>query len=64
MLARSKNGEGTLTIGEDNTRLWYEFEAPDTQAGRDLMENIRLGNVFRGMQILAAVASAELGIIP
>lgn len=45
VLARSKNGEGTLTLGSDTTGLWYEFEAPDTQAGRDLMENIRLGNV-------------------
>lgn len=45
VLARSKNGEGTLAIGQDDTGLYYEFEAPDTQAGRDLMENIRLGNV-------------------
>lgn len=27
-------------------------------------ENIRLGNVFRGMQILAAVAAANLGMVP
>lgn len=45
VLARSKNGEGTLAIGQDDVGLFYEFEAPDTQAGRDLMENIRLGNV-------------------
>jgi uncharacterized protein len=45
ILARSKNGAGTLTLGTDETGLFYEFEAPDTQAGRDLMENIRLGNV-------------------
>jgi HK97 family phage prohead protease len=45
VLARSKGGEGTLTIGQDTTGLWYEFDAPDTQTGRDLMENIRLGNV-------------------
>jgi len=45
ILARSKNGEGTLRMGVDGTGLWYEFDAPDTQAGRDLMENIRLGNV-------------------
>jgi len=29
----------------DDVGLRYEFEAPDTQAGRDLVENIRLGNV-------------------
>ena len=45
VLARSKGGQGTLTLGTDETGLWYEFEAPDTQAGRDLLENIRLGNV-------------------
>lgn len=45
ILARSKNGEGTLTIGSDATGLFYEFAPPDTQAGRDLIENIRLGNV-------------------
>lgn len=45
ILARSKNGEGTLRISTDNVGLFYEFEAPDTQAGRDLVENIRLGNV-------------------
>jgi HK97 family phage prohead protease len=45
ILARSKNGIGTLTLGTDDIGLFYEFEAPDTQAGRDLIENIRLGNV-------------------
>lgn len=45
VLARSKGGTGTLSIGTDETGLWYEFEAPDTHVGSDLMENIRLGNV-------------------
>jgi hypothetical protein len=45
ILARSKAGEGTLRIGEDETGLWYEFEAPDTQAGRDLMESLRRGDI-------------------
>lgn len=45
ILARSKAGEGTLRIGEDATGLWYEFEAPDTQAGRDLMESLRRGDI-------------------
>jgi len=45
VLARSKNGEGTLSLSTDETGLRYEFDAPDTQAGRDLIENIRLGNV-------------------
>jgi HK97 family phage prohead protease len=45
ILARSKNGEGTLTIGTDETGLWYEFEAPDTTAGRDLMESLKRGDI-------------------
>jgi len=45
ILARSKDGEGTLKLSLDDVGLRYEFEAPDTQAGRDLVENIRLGNV-------------------
>jgi HK97 family phage prohead protease len=45
ILARSKNGEGTLTIGTDDTGLFYEFDAPDTQAGRDLTESLRRGDI-------------------
>lgn len=45
ILARSKAGEGTLRIGQDETGLWYEFDAPDTQAGRDLMESIKRGDI-------------------
>jgi len=35
----------TLEIGTDEKGLWYRFEAPNTTAGNDLVENIRLGNV-------------------
>jgi len=45
ILARSKNGTGTLTLGTDERGLWYEFEAPDTQAGRDLMVSLQRGDV-------------------
>ena len=45
ILARSKNGNGTLKIGTDAIGLWYEFEAPDTQAGRDLLTSIDRGDV-------------------
>lgn len=45
ILARSRNGEGTLKLGVDDTGLWYEFEAPDTQSGRDLMTSIQRGDV-------------------
>jgi uncharacterized protein len=45
ILARSKNGRGTLRIGIDDTGLWYQFAAPDTSYGRDLLESIRRGDV-------------------
>lgn len=45
ILARSKAGNGSLTIGTDDTGLFYEFEAPDTRAGNDLLESIRRGDI-------------------
>jgi HK97 family phage prohead protease len=45
ILARSKNGEGSLRIGTDETGLFYEFDAPNTRAGDDLLESIRRGDV-------------------
>jgi len=45
ILARSKNGEGSLRIGTDDVGLWYEFEAPDTQVGRDLVTSLKRGDV-------------------
>lgn len=45
ILARSKNGVGTLKIGVDATGLWYEFEAPDTQVGNDLLVSLRRGDI-------------------
>ena len=45
ILARSKNGQGTLQIGVDEVGLWYQFEAPDTQAGRDLIVSLRRGDI-------------------
>lgn len=45
ILARSKNGVGTLKIGVDNVGLYYEFEAPDTQVGNDLLVSMRRGDI-------------------
>ena len=45
ILARSKGGEGSLKLGVDDIGLWYEFEAPDTQAGRDLMRSLERGDI-------------------
>ena len=35
----------TLTLEVDEKGLKYEFEAPNTTAGNDLLENVRLGNI-------------------
>jgi HK97 family phage prohead protease len=45
ILARSKGGEGSLKLGVDAVGLWYEFEAPDTQVGRDLVTSLERGDV-------------------
>lgn len=45
ILARSKNGEGTLDLAVDEVGLRYEFEIPDTSAGRDLHESLKRGDV-------------------
>jgi HK97 family phage prohead protease len=45
VLARSKDGKGTLKLGVDSTGLWYEFEAPNTTVGNDLLELVRRGDI-------------------
>lgn len=45
VLARSKNGTGSLTLEEDEKGLKYRFEAPKTALGDELLENIRRGEV-------------------
>lgn len=35
----------TLTLSVDDTGLRYEFEAPNTTAGRDLLESLKRGDV-------------------
>lgn len=45
ILARSKNGQGTLELFVDDKGLGYRFEIPDTTAGRDLATNMDLGNI-------------------
>jgi HK97 family phage prohead protease len=42
-LARTKSG--TLEIGLDARGLTYEFEAPDTQIGRDLVVSLERGDI-------------------
>lgn len=45
VLARSRYGEGTLHLELREDGLYYEFEAANTQAGDELLEHIRRGEI-------------------
>lgn len=45
VLARLNGSTNSLKVGVDETGLWYEFDAPNTTAGNDLLENLRLSLV-------------------
>lgn len=45
ILARSKNGTGTLSLEIDETGLKYTFEAPKTALGDEVLEGIRRGDI-------------------
>ena len=45
ILARSKNGAGTLSYGVDDKDVWFEFEAPDTVDGDKALELVRRGDI-------------------
>ncbi len=45
VLARSKYGEGSLTLIVDEKGLKYEFDAPNTALGDELLEGIRRGDI-------------------
>ena len=45
ILARSKEGTGSLHLSVDNKGLKYRFEAPKTALGEELLENLRRGEI-------------------
>lgn len=45
ILARCKNGNGTLQLSIDEKGLYYEFEAPKNIYGEMLLEHIRRGEI-------------------
>ena len=45
VLARSKYGQGSLTLTIDEKGLKYEFDAPNTALGDELIEGIRRGDI-------------------
>lgn len=46
MLARWRNGEGTLRLELREDGLFFEFEAPDTTLGNDILYHVRNGNYY------------------
>ncbi len=45
ILARSKEGTGSLFLSVDDKGLKYRFEAPKTALGEELLENLRRGEI-------------------
>ena len=45
VLARSRNGEGTLEIRNEDDGLHFAFDAPNTTRGNDLLELVRRGDI-------------------
>ncbi len=45
MLARSKYGQGTLTLSVDEVGVKYSFEAPKTATGNEALELIKRGDI-------------------
>jgi hypothetical protein len=45
VLARSNKGNGTLKISVDDNGVHYDFEAPKTTLGEDLLESISRGDI-------------------
>ncbi len=54
----ARRSGGTLELSEDAKGLFFRMRVPDTQAARDLIENIRHGNIS-GMSIGFVVQREE-----
>ena len=59
LLARSVNGEGTLKLYIDERGLAFEFEAPNTTVGNDVLELVRRGDL-RGCSFAFTVDEADV----
>lgn len=46
-LARFKQGEGTLHLTVDDKGVFFQFEAPNTAAGDEMLDSVRRGDVDR-----------------
>lgn len=45
ILARSKNGKGSLILELRDDGVYYMFEAPNTEKGKELIEHIKRGEI-------------------
>ena len=45
VLARSRNGEGTLEISVDDVGVAFRFKSPDTTKGRDIVALVERGDI-------------------
>lgn len=61
LLARSVNGEGTLQLEIDDHGLRFAFEAPNTQAGNDVLELVRRGDL-RGCSFAFTTDDAQCSV--
>lgn len=59
VLARSKNGKGSLLLEVDEKGLHYLFDAPHTAAGDELLEHLKRGEITQSS--FAFVISDEEG---
>ena len=59
VLARSRYGEGSLQLELREDGLFYSFEAPETEIGRECLEHIKRGEMFTSS--FAFVVSMEDG---
>lgn len=46
MVARCNRGQGTLKLELKEDGLWFEFDAPETERGNELLYNVRVGNLY------------------
>lgn len=45
LLARWREGEGSLKLGVDDSGVWYQFEAPKTPDGETALELVKRGDL-------------------
>ena len=59
ILARSKNGKGSLCLSVDEFGLKYSFEAPCTSLGNDIVESLKRGDIDSSSFAFIVAAGGE-----